>query len=166
MKATPAKLMKQVKTWQEELMTLQAHEQKSTTFQASMSECLDDVRPEFDVGEYLKSSEELRLNIINAKHALNKFNCEHNLPGLGMTIDMGLIELPMLKKRLSRLQALRDHLPKERVSRAFGAEKEPTYEYLNVEPALISNMYEEVRRRIEGIQIAIDEVNTTCTIEY
>lgn len=44
--------------------------------------------------------------IVALKHAIDVFNTTTQLPGLGITVDMALVELPILSTSVSKLEAM------------------------------------------------------------
>lgn len=112
MKMTSAQAAKLLRQLNEELRTLQKRENNTRSFCASLGEDVESVRPEYDYAAMQEAQSQVEAKIRHLKHALNCFNASTVIPEFNMTIDEMLIYLPQLTRRMEKLSAMKDVLPK------------------------------------------------------
>ena len=124
------------------------------------------MRPAYDYRQMQKKLRELEEKIRNVKHAVNRFNLETEVPGFHMTVDKMLVYLPQLTARKSRLAAMKERLPMERVS-AVGYSNNYLieYNYANYDIEDAERDYRETAEELIRAQTALDLINSTETIE-
>ena len=114
MKCTSSEANKIVKKLEETIKDMLAVERKSSVFHLAMEEDIEAVRPEYDFDQWQTERAALKEKISIVKHAINKFNVSHDLPGFeGISIDQALIMLPQLKADKERLKELASNLQRE-----------------------------------------------------
>ena len=164
MKCTPAEAGKLVKKLEDQLKDLQKKEKKSYKFCVSPAEDMESLRPEYDFGQYQAEMDSLRERIRLVKHAINVFNTTHELPGFdGVTVDQALIMLPQLKEDKDRLQNMAALLPRNRIT--YRSSNLIEYEIANYDIEKAHEGYREVTDRISSLQLALDTVNLTETVD-
>ena len=164
MKCTSAEARKIVKKIEEELKELVVLETKLSVFQAAEQEDQESLRPEYDFSEMQKRMVELEEKLRKVKHAINVFNVEHVVDGFGdMTIDQALVYMPQLKKRVSKLKEMSNRLPKERVT--YLNRNWIDYNIVNYDIACAEEDYKKAYDEMVELQLALDVVNTTETMD-
>ncbi len=162
MKMTSAQAAKELRRLNDELKTLLTRESSARYFMASIEEDIEDVRPAYDYAETQQKQIVLEEKIRTLKHALNCFNTTTLVPGFDMTIDQMLVYLPQLTERLSKLSAMKDHLPKTRVSTGYGKSTAIIdYCYANFDIEAAAADYRAVLDELSRAQTALDFVNST-----
>ena len=147
----------------EEREAISYNEKQSIVFSAAISENLEDARPPYDYEETQKKLAELDEKIRKVKHAINKFNLEHEVPGFGMTIDQLLVYLPQMSNRKQKLSRMSQRLAKVREDVRVANTIEYTYANYDVEAA--KRDYEAVSDELSRAQTALDVLNTTVKFE-
>lgn len=170
MKYTSAEAGKLVRKLEDKVRDLIAMENKSALFRVASGEDVESLRPEYDFIRTQEELDKLRSQIRTVKHALNVFNTTHSLPGFeDLTIDQALIYIPQLSSRKEALRQMAAHLPKERVedsySRLGSRSAFIDYEITNYEIADVKAMYEKTAETLSKLQLALDTVNTTETMD-
>ena len=97
--------------------------------------------------------------IRKVKHAINRFNIETTVPGVGMTVDEVLVYIPQLSERKRKLTEMASFLPKERVSKGYQATKIIEYTYTNYEIEKAAKDLADVTDELAKVQTALDVVN-------
>ena len=83
-----------------------------------------------------------------------------------MTIDEMLVYLPQLSARASRLSAMKDMLPKERVPGGYGGSSQIIdYRYANFDIAEAKEDYAALTDELAKAQTALDLVNSTAELD-
>ena len=161
---TSAEASKLLRKLNEEKLSIESRERQSSTFVAATTEDIEAVRPEYDYAETQREIDELEAKIRKVKHAINKFNIEHELPGFNMTIDQVLVYIPQLTKRKSKLSAMKDKLPRERnsTSRFNGAIE---YTYANYMIKQAKEDFTRVLDELARVQVALDTMNNSVKFE-
>lgn len=167
MKYTSSEANKLLRRLNEERDTLLMMEQKSSVFLAAMGEDPESVRPEYDFEKVRKTLEELDRKIRIVKHAVNRFNLEHQVAGFEMTIDQMLIYIPQLTGRKQKLGMMKNRLPKQReMGQSYGRTGNIIdYSYANYDIKAAEAAYEAVADELARAQTALDVLNNTETME-
>ncbi|MCI8403224.1 MAG: hypothetical protein HFI38_14225 [Lachnospiraceae bacterium] len=167
MKYTSSEANKLLRRLNEERDTLLMMEQKSSVFLAAMGEDPESVRPEYDFEKVRKTLEELDRKIRIVKHAVNRFNLEHQVAGFEMTIDQMLIYIPQLTGRKQKLAMMKNRLPKQReMGQSYGRTGNIIdYSYANYDIKAAEAAYEAVADELARAQTALDVLNNTETME-
>lgn len=163
---TSAEASKLLKKVMEEKDLLLESEAKSRSFNASLGEDIESVRPEYDYDETQSQLEALNLKIRVIKHAISCFNLTHTVGDSGMTIDQVLVYIPQLTEMRNRLYSMQNCLPKQRTSvGGIGANTVIDYRYTNYSVEQTRADYTRASDALRDIQTALDVVNTTVTME-
>ena len=101
--------------------------------------------------------------IVALKHAINVFNTTTQLPGLGITVDMALVELPILSANVNKLEAMSRILGKTRSTNVAAKTAEYTCRNYSAEEAAAACAAS--RERLVAIQQGLNTVNMTETFE-
>lgn len=166
MKMTSAQAAKTLRQLNDELDTLRIREANSKSFLAALGEDPETVRPDYDYAASQEAQEALELKIRKLKHSLNVFNSTCVIPEFGITIDEMLIYLPQLSRRLSKLSAMKDVLPKARESSGYSRGNAVIdYRYANYDTEAVSRDYSKVFQELSKAQTALDLVNNTVEFE-
>lgn len=164
MQYTSAQAGKLLKSIESKIMTLLEREEKSSCFLISVGEDIEEVRPEYDMEKVQKEIEELQRQVRTVKHAINVFNTTHTLPGYDdLTIDQALIYIPQLTAKMRKFKAMASRLPRERMNSFRSNLVE--YSISNYDVAAAEEAYEKARSELTKMQLALDEVNSTETME-
>lgn len=166
MKMTSAQAAKLLRQLNEELRTLQKRENNTRSFCASLGEDVESVRPEYDYGAMQEAQNQVEAKIRHLKHALNCFNASTVIPEFNMTIDEMLIYLPQLTRRMEKLSAMKDVLPKAREN-TFSRSSSSVidYRYANYDIAMVSADHSAVMEELSRAQTALDYINNTVEME-
>ena len=166
MKYTSAEAGKMVKKLEVEIRKVLLEEEKSSVFNAASTENPEELRPEYDFKKTQKKLEALQEMLRKTKHAINEFNVSHSLPGFdGLTVDQALVYIPMLTERKKTLFYMSTRLPRERVGSRFGSGNIIDYAISNFDKKEAEEKYEEVSELLSKMQLALDTVNTSETME-
>ena len=164
MKYTSAEANKLLKKIDIKIRALQTKEGRRSTFNVASGEDAEELRPEFDFVENNKEIERLQGVARKGKHAINSFNLTHTLPGFDdLTVDQALIWLGQLSGRAIALDRMAEALPKTRLPIRNASIID--YEVINYRLEDAETASEEVRQLREQIQMALDVLNTTETME-
>lgn len=161
MKLTIDAASKMVRTLNSEIAHLDSVEIANNMVVYSDKE--DKLVPNYNLAEHQAKLDRLNGNIQNIKHAINQFNCRYVLPGVGITIDVALIEMAVLTKRVAVLNRMRAVPAKTRNSIFRGEDVE--YREPNYSLELAEEMYNKANSRLVEIQSAINLANVTNEIE-
>ncbi len=166
MKYSSQKLGKILKKTEDELSSLILKESQSKEFNAAVGEDAESVRPQYNFSETQAKREELESRIRTIKHALNKYNVSTIVPELNMTIDQALIYIPQLVKQKHQYSAMKDKMPKTRVSsNFFKGINLIDYVYVNYDVSEAAAKYEEITEKLATAQMALDKINAEENIE-
>ena len=160
---TSAEASKLLRKLNEEKLSIESRERQSSTFVAATTEDIEAVRPEYDYAETQKEIDGIEAKIRKVKHAINKFNIEHELPGFNMTIDQILIYIPQLTKRKSKLASMKDKLPRERASTRMNGVIEYTYANYTLKQA--KEDFTRISDELFRVQTALDTINNNVKFE-
>ena len=160
---TSAEAAKLLRKLNEEKYSLEETERQSITFVAATTEDIETARPKYDYAETQREISELEAKIRKVKHAINKFNLEHELPGFDMTVDQALVYIPQLTKRKSKLSGMSTKLPKERGSARMNGVIE--YTYANYDTKEVKKEFRRVSDELSRVQTALDTLNNTVKFE-
>lgn len=163
-RCTSAEAAKLLRKLNEERAALLTMEYRSRTYVASINEDAEDLAPEYDYFDTANALNELDEKIRKVRHAINVFNTTHTVGDSGLMIDEVLITLPQLTERKERLSRMKDRLPKTRLTPRGGANV-IEYEYANYDIAAVKRDYDDISDSLAGLQLALDKVNTTETME-
>lgn len=163
---TSSEAAKLLQKLNEKLADEMSAENLSSTFNASIGEDLESVRPEYDFLETQKRISALQEKIRRVKHAINVFNCSQKVPELDMTIDQMLILIPQLTKEKTKLERMARTLPKMRDNAAaYRGSAIVDYRYANYSISEAKTAWMSVLDRLAQAQTALDRVNTTERFE-
>ena len=164
MKYTSAQAGKLLKSKEIKIRALLEKEQKSKDFMVSVGEDIEEVRPQYDMAQTQKEIEDLQKQVRIIKHAINVFNTTHTLPGYDdLTIDQALVYIPQLTAKMRKLGTMASMLPRER--RTSLRSNLVEYQIANYDVEAAEEAYEETRSELTRLQLALDEVNSTATME-
>ncbi len=138
-------------------------EDRSSVFHAAVGEDVESIRPAYDYAKARRNVEELEAKIRAVKHAINRFNVEHEVPGFGMTIDQMLVYIPQLTRRKKKLQEMQGRLPKQREP-GYGANI-IDYSYANYDIETARTDYARVSDELARAQTALDVANNQEKME-
>ena len=166
MTLTSAQAAKLLLKLDNDLQLLLAKEQKSRSFVAAVGEDIESVRPAYDYVAVQAQIAALQRRVRTLKHAINVFNCTHEVPGFGMTIDQMLVYIPQLTKNCRKLAEMREMLPKERQD-VYGKTNPNLIDYLyaNYDIAQADADYTTLADTLARAQLALDRVNQTETMK-
>ena len=168
MKYTSSEANKLLRKLNEETNSLCAMEEKISTFRAALGEDPESVRPEYDYRAVQETLDELDRKIRVVKHAVNRFNLEHVVPGFDMTVDQMLVYIPQLSFRKRKLSEMAGRLPKERQDRIYsGRNAAPVieYAYANYDIKTAKADLDAVSDELARAQTALDVLNNTELME-
>ena len=169
MKYTSAEAGKLVKKLEDRVRDLLSMESKAAFFRVASGEDAESLRPDYNFNKTQAELEHLREQIRTVKHAINVFNTTHTLPGFdNLTIDQALVYIPQLSNRKETLRQMAAHLPKERVedSNRYGSRMAfIDYELTNYDAADAGAAYNRTSETLAKLQLALDTVNTTETMD-
>ena len=165
MKYTCAEASKLLRKLNEELKVLRAKELKGYLFTAAVDEDIESARPVYDYGKAQEEQNKIEEEIRKVKHAINRFNIETTVPGVGMTVDEVLVYIPQLSERKRKLTEMASFLPKERVSKGYQATKIIEYTYTNYEIERAVKDLADVTDELAKVQTALDVVNNREQLE-
>ena len=163
MKCTSSEANKLLRTLEAKRNSIQQREVKAASFVISVGENIEEVRPEYDFRKTQDEIAELNKKIRTVKHAINRFNVSHSVPGFDMTIDQVLVYLPQLSERVNKLKSMADTLPRERVEsfRMNTAE----YSIANYDPKEVEGEYNKAQEELHALQLALDVINSSETMD-
>ena len=157
---------KLIKKIEEKIRRLLLNEEKTAIFNAASGEDVESLRPKYDFDSTQKEIENLQNKLRAVKHAINEFNITHPLPGFdGVTIDKALIMIPQIGKRAETLRTMAAHLPKERVKTSYMGSNIIDYRIVNYDASEVEQKYQECVDTLSAMQLALDKINTTETME-
>ena len=170
MKYTSAEAGKLVKKLEDRVRDLLSMESKAALFRVASGEDADSLRPNYDFNKTQAELKNLSGQIRTVKHAINVFNTTHTLPGFdNLTIDQAPVYIPQLSNRKETLRQMAAHLPKERVADShyrFGNRTSfIDYEVTNYDTAAAKAAYSQAAETLAKLQLALDTVNTTETMD-
>ncbi len=166
MKYTSAEANKLIKKIEERISRLEIAENKGSTFNAAAGEDAEALRPEYDFAKTQAQLEELEAMMRKVKHAINCFNTTHTLPGFDdITVDQALVLIPQLRARKMTLGTMVSRLPRERVEVGIRSSNIIDYVITNYDMAEVERKYNEIGDRLSSLQVALDTLNTTETME-
>lgn len=161
MKLTIDAASKMIRNYNAELTRLGFAEEANSSI--SYMEGEEPFTPEYDLESHQAELDRLNHNIETIKHAVNQFNCSYVLPNLGITIDVALVRMAVLNKRVCTLNSMRS-TPKKSRSVSYRKDK-PEYTEPNYDLALAGKMYEDMNNELISIQSALNLANITNEIE-
>lgn len=166
MKLTSAQAVKLLRRLNEEHAMLVEEETSSRVFTAAIQEDIETVRPPYDFASFQEKLDAIDTKIRVIKHAINRFNTTHEVPGFGMTIDEVLVCLPQLTRKKDKLTKMSRRLEKERVDSCYGSSSTNIeYTYANYSVQEAREMLAEVSEMQGRLQTTLDIVNTQETME-
>ena len=160
---TSAEAAKLLRKLNDDKIDLEENERQSSTFSAAINENIEQARPEYDYEKTRAELEEIELKIRKVKHAINKFNLEHEVPGFNMTIDQLLVYLPQLKRKKTKLNIMKSRLAKTREPVRVAGTIE--YTYANYDVAQVKKDYDKISNELSRAQLALDALNTQIKFE-
>ena len=161
MKMTSSQANKLIRQLSDDLSTLESRERKTCEFLAANGEDIESVRPEYDYETTQAAIIELENKIRMVKHALSLFNATTMVPNF----DMMLIYLPQLTHRKSRLDRMKNALPKVREVSSSRHSTLIDYRYANYDIDKANADYLVVCDELARAQTALDLVNSTIEFE-
>ena len=158
--AEAAKLLRKVN---EEKNFIENNENQICYFMAAINEDIELARPEYDYSKTRSELNALETKIRKLKHAINKFNLEHEVPGFNMTVDQMLIYIPQLTQQRQRLSLMKNRLPKHREYVKVAGIIEYTYANYDVNKA--KEDYDKISDELAKAQTALDVLNNQVKFE-
>lgn len=166
MKYTSAEANKLLKSIEGRIADLERKEELTSSFQVAAGEDVESLRPKYDFASTQKEIAELEAKMRVVKHAINSFNLTHTLPGFdGLTIDQALVYIPQLTGRIRKLRSMSGVLPKQRISDRYSSANFVDYIVSNYDIEAAEQAYVEAKELLASIQLALDAVNTTETMD-
>jgi len=163
---TSSEAAKLLRRLNEEHESLKSRENKCCTFNISLEEKVEDVRPEYDFTEVQERLELLEAQVRYVKHAINEFNTRTVVPGFDLTIDQMLVYIPQLSEKKRRLARMAERLPKERLDASgYGGKTIIEYRYANYDVKLAKERLAAVTDELAKAQTALDVVNNSAVME-
>lgn len=159
---TSSEAAKLLRKLNEEREALEANENQSSVFRASLGEDIESVRPSYDYAQVQKDIELLEAKIRTVKHAINKFNTEQDVHGFNMTIDQMLVYIPQLTRKKNKLFNMQNKLSKQRAALSVNV---VDYLYANYDIDLARADYIKISDELGRAQTALDLVNSTVKFE-
>ena len=128
------------------------------------------VVPDYDFEEVSSHINEIDMEIVRIKHAINLANVTNTIKcGAGeLTIDAVLVRMAQLNRRKSALDMMRKQQPKVRLSSGYapaGRNAAPEYRYINYDLERVKQEYDRIDAEISEMQIALDRYNQTVEFE-
>ena len=167
MKMTSAFANKMIRKLKEDKEFYLNKEREGYVYVASLDET--PVIPDYNYSEVAAKLEEIDLQIVKIKHALNLVNATNSVSvsGREYTIDEILVRMAQLSQRKITLDDMRKQQPKTRInSGPYSAKKAiPEYQYINYDLDLIKKEYEKIDNEIALMQLALDRFNQTFEFE-
>lgn len=165
MKYTSAEAQKLLRSLREEENQILAKEKSSFLFNAAVNEDIEAVRPEYSLQKTSDVLAEVERKIRAVRHAINVFNTTTEIMD-GVTIDEALVLLPQLGDRRDMLKRMAA-TPKMERARVYGTGTSGVidYQYANFDPEYARQKFINVQSQIDKIQLALDRVNNTATME-
>ena len=160
---TSAEAAKLLRKLNEEKEALEALEARSSVFHAAVGEDVESVRPEYDYAAVQRDIAALEAKIRAVKHAINRFNVAHQVPGFDMTIDQMLVYIPQLTRRKQKLLAMQGRLPRQREP-GYGANI-IDYSYANYDIEAAREDYAKASDELAQAQTALDAANSQERME-
>lgn len=154
---------KMIKKLEEEKSQLCDNILKYSTFIVSTSEGdPEELRPEFDLVEIVKQIKYIDAKILKIRHARNVFNATTIVDGTDMTVDMVLIQMPILNKESRTYLSMGNAQQKERRS-TYGDSVE--YKYTNYDIAWAKELGNAKQDKLLELQEKLNLLNSTVTFE-
>jgi hypothetical protein len=167
MKMTSAFANKMIRKLKEDKEFYLNKEREGYTYVASLDET--PVIPDYDYSEVAAKLDEIDLQIMKIKHALNVVNATNRVTvgETEYTIDEILVRMAQLSARKITLDDMRKQQPKSRInSGPYSVKKAvPEYQYINYDLDLIKKEYEKIDSQIALMQLALDRFNQTFEFE-
>ena len=164
MKYTSAEANKLLKTLEKKREKIAGKEKKVAKFTVSSTENVEELRPGYDFADTQQQLAKIDEDIRKVKHAINVFNVTHEIPGFdGVTIDQALIWLPQMNIEAKKLAAMAESIERERVESFRTTIIDYVIANYDIEEA--EKAYDEMRDKLNKLQLALDVANTTQTIE-
>ena len=164
MKYTSAEANKLLKTLEKKREKKAGKEKKVAKFTVSSTENVEELRPGYDFADTQQQLAKIDEDIRKVKHAINVFNVTHEIPGFdGVTIDQALIWLPQMNIEAKKLAAMAESIERERVESFRTTIIDYVIANYDIEEA--EKAYDEMRDKLNKLQLALDVANTTQTIE-
>lgn len=159
MKMSCTAVMKRIKELDERKNRLMNEERErcETTYVSEK----DKVDTGYDYARYQQAYDEIDGEVRRLKGILNRVNATVKLKEYGMTIGETLVYLAQLSSKRARLEAL----PTVQSSRRVTYNGVIEYTVCNFDTETVKRDVEAVRTEIGNLQMAIDRVNLTHTVE-
>jgi len=164
MKMTSSQASKLLRQLNDELRTLAVKEENGRSFIASLNEDPESVRPDYNYEEIQKQIMKTEEKICKLKHTINVFNTTTVIPEFDMTIDMMLVYMPQLSRRVEKLMGMKDVLPKARVKAVYNSQI-IDYCYANYDIKQVETDYIAAVDELGRAQNALDYINNTVEFE-
>ncbi len=167
MKMTSAIANKMLKKLENDKSFWNRKEAEGAFYVAALDE--EPVIPDYDYAKVAETIAEIDEKVLKIKHAINLSNVQNTIEADGeiLTIDMVLVKLAQLNKRVYFLDRLRKEDRKTRVGVSSYSLKKtnPEYQYANYDIEMIKAEYEKFSNKITALQIALDKYNQTVEFE-
>ena len=164
MRYTSAEANKLLKRVEQQIRDIRMMEHRRAHFKVASGEDTESLRPEYDFLETQAQLDSLESTVRVIKHQINTFNLTHTLPGFDdITIDQALVYIPQLTQRVNKLQDMAASLPKERIESMRNTFVD--YTVANYDIDVAGEVYAEAQEMLSKLQLALDSVNNTETME-
>ena len=165
MKYTSAEANKLLRTIEGKINDIERKEMIASSFLVASGEDVESLRPKYDFSGTQEEIGELRAQLWMVKHAINCFNLTHTLPGFDdLTIDQALVYIPQMSEKVRKLRSMSEVLPKQRVVDRYNATF-VDYKVANYDIEEVEKAYVEAKRTLTALQLALDSVNNSETME-
>lgn len=165
MKYTSAEANKLLRTIEGKISDITRKEAIASSFQVASGEDIESLRPKYDFAGTQAEIDGLKAQLRMVKHAINCFNLTHSLPGFeGLTIDQALVYIPQMTEKVRKLRGMSEVLPKQRVTDCYNASF-VDYKVANYNIEEAEKAYAEAKKTLAALQLALDSVNNTETME-
>ena len=164
---TASQLQKKIKELNLELSGLQLQERKGSFFTVSVSEDKEEVRPDYNLRNSYEDQFKVMKRLSAYKHVLNQFNQTTVVPGFNLTIDELLVQMPIIKDMVKRLENCKNSMGRERIENMYTrGTSTPEYRYANFSTSDAKDLYEYYNNLLIKMQLAIDNINSTNVIQF
>lgn len=166
MKYTSAEAAKLLRKLNETHAAFMSREEQNTVFVAAIEEILEDARPAYNYEQTQETLAALEQKIRKVKHAINVFNATTQIPGFDLTIDEALVYIPQLSARKRKLAQMALVPPKARINaNGYMSKGIVEYRYANYDVEKAASDLSAVSDELARLQVALDVVNNSVTLE-
>lgn len=156
---TSAAANKKLRNLEDEKQYLLSMERSAATY--IETEGVEPTKPKYDYIETADKLDEINNEVLELKHAINLFNCNTEIPSLGITIDQALVRMAQLNQRKITLDVMRKRFPKIRKDDEYGGNSMVEYICTNYDIDTVKKEYDMLSEEIINLQMEIDRLNQT-----